>query len=183
MMNDIDFDGFAKLDKAHFLPECPGIYFVTSQSEVFYVGRSMNIRARFTSHHKLNEFKELEDPKVYWININVPEQELDFIERGHISAFSPCLNTLPYPLPANGNGRVIQGKLYTSQELQKYLDVSKQRISNIAARQGWKSPHPGLYWAQDVEPYLMGRNIDPIRLPVVSWEAPEGESDIDFLRQ
>ncbi len=75
----------------------------------------------------------------------------------------------------------ILGKFYTSEELQKLLGVTKQRISNLA--KNWESPHPGLYYAQSVEPYLMGRNIDPIRLPARSWEAPEGESDLDFLQQ
>jgi len=69
----------------------------------------------------------------------------------------------------------IRGTFYTSEELQKLLGVTKQRISNLAKEQNWEAPHPGLYYAQSVEPYLMGRNIDPIRLPVRSWEAPEGE--------
>lgn len=69
----------------------------------------------------------------------------------------------------------IRGTFYTSEELQNLLGVTKQRISNLANAQFWASPHPGIYYAQSVEPYLMGRNIDPMRLPVVSWEAPKGE--------
>lgn len=69
----------------------------------------------------------------------------------------------------------IRGTFYTSEELQKLLGVTKQRISNLSREQNWESPHPGLYYAQSVEPYLMGRDIDPIRLPVVSWESPEDQ--------
>lgn len=68
----------------------------------------------------------------------------------------------------------IIGKFYTSEELQKLLGVTKQRISNLAGAQSWASPHPGIYYAQSVEPYLMGRGIDPITLPAISWEWPEG---------
>ena len=69
----------------------------------------------------------------------------------------------------------IAGTFYTSEELLKLLGVTKQRISNLANAKNWESPHPGLYYAQSVEPYLMGRGIDPIGLPVRSWEAPDGE--------
>ncbi len=69
----------------------------------------------------------------------------------------------------------FQGRFYTSEELQKLLGVTKQRISNLSATQNWESPHPGIYYAQSVESYLMGRNIDPIRLLVQSWEALDGE--------
>jgi hypothetical protein len=65
----------------------------------------------------------------------------------------------------------IRGTFYTSGELQKLLGVSKQRISNLSNEQNWASPHPGIYYAQSVEPYLMGRGIDPIRLPVREWDS------------
>jgi len=69
----------------------------------------------------------------------------------------------------------FQGLFYTSKEIQKLLGVTKQRISNLSSEQNWESPHSGIYYAQSVEPYLMGRKIDPIKLAVRSWETPEGE--------
>ena len=39
----------------------------------------------------------------------------------------------------------IEGRFYTSAELQKLLGVKKQRISNLAREQNWYSPIPGLY--------------------------------------
>lgn len=65
----------------------------------------------------------------------------------------------------------IRGTFYNSEELQKLLGVSRQRISNLAKAQNWEGPQKGLYYAQSVEPYLMGRNIDPIRLKVIEWES------------
>jgi len=71
----------------------------------------------------------------------------------------------------------IIGKFYTSEELRLLLGVSKQRVSNLADEQGWNdsAPRPGLYYAQRVEPYLLRRGIDPLKLKEVSWECPEGE--------
>ena len=68
----------------------------------------------------------------------------------------------------------IEGRLYSAQELQEILGVSKQRVSNLASQQGWQGPVSGLYWADAVEWYLMGRGIDPISLPVYSSDFPEG---------
>jgi len=34
------------------------------------------------------------------------------------------------------------GRFYTSEELQKLLGVTKQRISNLAKEQNWEAPHP-----------------------------------------
>jgi hypothetical protein len=68
----------------------------------------------------------------------------------------------------------IKGKLYTQKELVDLLEISKQAVSNIAHRQDWDGPQPGLYWAEFVEPYLEGRNIDPLTLPVVDNDHPAG---------
>lgn len=69
----------------------------------------------------------------------------------------------------------IEGRLYTSAELQNILGVSKQRITNLSNEQDWLSPAPGLYYAEQVETYLMDyRKIDPITLPIRSWDFPDG---------
>jgi hypothetical protein len=68
----------------------------------------------------------------------------------------------------------ISGRFYTSEELQTLLGVTKQRISNLSREQNWAEVRPGLYYSQSVEPYLMGRAIDPIKLSVISWDYPEG---------
>ncbi len=68
----------------------------------------------------------------------------------------------------------IEGKFYTSQELQEILGVKKQRISNIANLQSWTALQPGLYCAENVEAYLVGRNIDPKYLPIRTHSHPDG---------
>lgn len=60
----------------------------------------------------------------------------------------------------------IQGRFYPSVELQEILNVSKQQIYNLATHWKWQGPIPGLYYAGDVEPYLIKRGIDPKTLPV-----------------
>lgn len=51
----------------------------------------------------------------------------------------------------------ISGTFYTQKEIQKLLNVSKQRVSDLARKHGWGSPLPGLYRADDVAEYLWSR--------------------------
>ena len=52
----------------------------------------------------------------------------------------------------------IQGKFYTSRELQKLLgNVTPAAISRLRAEHGWTSPHRGLYDSEPVERYLYAR--------------------------
>lgn len=57
----------------------------------------------------------------------------------------------------------IAGTFWTSEELQKLLGVSKQRVTNLARTYRWESPSPGLYRggvAEDstsVDAYLFAR--------------------------
>lgn len=68
----------------------------------------------------------------------------------------------------------IRGTLYTSQELQQILRVTRSRISNLGREQSWLDLTPGLYCSEDVEDYLLGRGIDPAQLPVRDYDHPEG---------
>jgi hypothetical protein len=70
----------------------------------------------------------------------------------------------------------LEGRFYTSQDLQEILGVSKQRVANIAAYYEWVQPvlNVGIYFAEEVESYLVGRNIDPATLPIVDFEYPDG---------
>lgn len=77
----------------------------------------------------------------------------------------------------------LQGKFYTSAELQKILNVSKQRVSNIASDRNWTTLVPGLYCAEDVEAYLHLRNIDPQRLSVRTYYEPEGATFLERAEQ
>jgi hypothetical protein len=76
----------------------------------------------------------------------------------------------------------IEGKFYSSKELQKILNVGKQRISHIAKDNGWLILVSGsaLYCAEQVEDFLMGRGIDPDTLSVRDYEHPDGATWADL---
>lgn len=65
----------------------------------------------------------------------------------------------------------IEGKFYTSQELQEILGVTKQRIANLFGESAIK---PGLYPAEVVEPHLRNKGIRPETLPVRTHANPDG---------
>ncbi len=75
----------------------------------------------------------------------------------------------------------IEGKLYPSDELQCLIGVKKQRISNIAKDRNWLVLIPGKYFAEDVEPFLMGRGIDPAKLKTKSYCFPDGATAAEEL--
>lgn len=71
----------------------------------------------------------------------------------------------------------IRGDFYTSRELQALLGgVTRQAIAKLANRHGWRQPveNMGLYYAEEIEPYLLGRNIDPAALTIWDYEYPDG---------
>ena len=69
---------------------------------------------------------------------------------------------------------MIRGTFYTSQELQELLGEKRSTIFNRATRKGWKSPAPGLYWAEDWETYLVSRGINTVT--VRTYHNPEGKA-------
>lgn len=81
----------------------------------------------------------------------------------------------PEPYPGIKEFKMpIKGKFYSTQELEQILGISRQGVWNIAARHGWISLVAGIYCAEQVEPYLEGRNIYPETLPIRDFDYPEG---------
>lgn len=76
----------------------------------------------------------------------------------------------------------IEGRFYESEELQLFLGVTKQRITNLFGECAIK---PGLYPSEVVEPHLRNKGIRPETLPVrthanpdgATWEQLEAEHD------
>ena len=64
----------------------------------------------------------------------------------------------------------IQGKFYSSKELQEILGVTRQRVHKISQYYEWQRLTYGLYWAEDVEPYLIRRGINPLLLSLKTRE-------------
>jgi len=53
---------YVRLSELSYLPECAGIYFAIGETgELLYIGQSMNIRARWRSHHVKNNLCDPSD--------------------------------------------------------------------------------------------------------------------------
>lgn len=74
------------------LPECAGVYIVfDADSVVLYVGRSVNIRARWTSHHRRKDLQAIDGIRIAWIEVT-DVLLLPTFEAGLIARFNPKLN-------------------------------------------------------------------------------------------
>jgi len=71
------------------LPTIPGIYFaIDSQGVVQYIGRSNNIRQRWSQHHRNRQLKQIGGVKIAWIEVS-DETLLPAIEEALIDWFDP----------------------------------------------------------------------------------------------
>lgn len=86
------------------LPKCAGIYIVLDEfSKVLYVGRSKNIRTRWTCHHRRKEFQALNRIKIAWIQVaNI--LFLPALESALIARFNPELN---FAFPRGWHGQPL----------------------------------------------------------------------------
>lgn len=74
------------------LPESPGVYFaIDARSNIQYIGRSSNIRQRWTGHHRKPELKKLANIRIAYLLLE-NEALLADIEEALISYFEPPLN-------------------------------------------------------------------------------------------
>jgi excinuclease UvrABC nuclease subunit len=74
------------------LPPVACIYFaIDSMGQIQYVGRSANLRNRWTIHHRTNQLKQLEGVKIAWLEVSDPSL-LPEIEAALINWFTPLLN-------------------------------------------------------------------------------------------
>jgi hypothetical protein len=78
-------------EKAAF-PKKPAIYFaIDSQGTVQYIGRSVNVRHRWGSHHKYDVLSEIGNVKIAYLFVDTVEL-LPKIEAALIEWFKPPLN-------------------------------------------------------------------------------------------
>lgn len=77
------------------LPSVPGIYFVLDTfGQVQYIGRSINIRQRWISHHRYLELEGMEFVSIAWLELS-DSSLLEDVESALIEYFSPFLNERP----------------------------------------------------------------------------------------
>ena len=78
------------LEEKNCLPSVAGIYIVYVGSEVLYVGRSINIKQRWSSHHKVGLISKHPGAKIAWIECD--SLFLHDLEYGLIASLSPAEN-------------------------------------------------------------------------------------------
>lgn len=108
-------------EKAAF-PKQAAIYFaIDSQGCVQYIGRSVNVRARWGNHHKFNQLDAIGNVKIAYLFVDLPEL-LPQIETALIEYFQPPLNIISGVLPKKSNTKQIKYSiLFLSPEMIKKL--------------------------------------------------------------
>lgn len=79
------------------LPEQSGIYFVIDQSDIYYIGMSLNIQKRWYNHHKQQALNSLPSIRIAYLDC-LPKHYLKNIESALIEHFKPKLNIVGNPL-------------------------------------------------------------------------------------
>ncbi len=82
---------FVSLINYKQLPEASGIYFVTSNDEILYIGISTNIRNRWVGHHRKSELNIYNDVKIHWYLLD-DKKALPELEAKLIKTLKPKLN-------------------------------------------------------------------------------------------
>ncbi|MBD2163731.1 GIY-YIG nuclease family protein [Calothrix membranacea FACHB-236] len=78
------------------LPNCAAIYFVSdSQGQILYIGRTINLAARWREHHRfkqLKRFNRKDRINISWVNCSNQINALPTIENELINLYKPPLN-------------------------------------------------------------------------------------------
>lgn len=105
------------------LPTTPCIYFaIDSQGVIQYIGRTVNLQARWLKHHRYNQLVQSENIKIAYLSVEpdlLPEVELALIEW-----FNPRLNQT----------EVISAKKRISLYLDEALKSDLERLAKIRKR-------------------------------------------------
>lgn len=85
------FDGYVDMNTLSALPTESGVYFLVSNTgEFLYVGKSINTRRRWMTHHRLTQAQSEEGCSLKWML--VPTDILDATESLYIKKFNPKWN-------------------------------------------------------------------------------------------
>jgi hypothetical protein len=87
------------LSRRSELPQYSGVYYACYRRRVLYVGKAVNLRHRWGSHHKLDELPSDAYLRWRW----VPRYKLASVEAWEINRLKPPLNEVcPHPYPSLG---------------------------------------------------------------------------------
>jgi len=94
-INIVDLPSVSLLTK-NSLPNCAAIYFVTdSNGQIIYIGRTVNLVARWKDHHRFNQLKRFnrKNPlSISWLNCSSDLSTLSNLENEFIDLYKPPLN-------------------------------------------------------------------------------------------
>lgn len=85
---------FVELDDHVLLPSKPGLYFVIDGDRILYIGKSQNLRIRWSAHHRYKQIKKIAKSPVITF-LDVKSVDLLHVERHLIKRFNPMLNDEP----------------------------------------------------------------------------------------
>ena len=111
------------------LPQCPALYFVmTNTQEVFYVGRAQQLKTRWNTHHRLEEFLAFSDFRIAWLEVSDPEL-LPILENACIEYFQPKANKHPSPKP--NDEILVRTVVLLPEDLIEWAKLQPDRLSGV----------------------------------------------------
>lgn len=117
------------------LPQVSAVYFAILDTEILYIGKSVNLYQRWQGHHRINQLKSLGNVIIAWVPfINLEGQDLRKFEEECIVHFRPLLN-----------GEVIRTAIILTGEV-----LFGQRLRQLRKRQGITQEHLAEAVAVDV---------------------------------
>ena len=130
------------LEDRNQLPEASGIYAILSEGNVYYVGKSVNIKSRWSGsgHHRVCDCRSLVNPYLYYCEF--PKHMLNELEQVAIFELSPLWNGRVVSRDglvscANGGYRdstyaLISAKIHNKQgkSWKKYLEANPEKTDS-----------------------------------------------------
>ena len=74
------------------LPAVQGVYFVSADASVLYIGKAKNLNQRWAGHHRITELAAMPGVTISWLRFDGDEDLLSQIETACIEYFNPALN-------------------------------------------------------------------------------------------
>jgi excinuclease UvrABC nuclease subunit len=113
------------LSRRSELPEAPAIYFaINSLDQIQYIGRSQNLKKRWSSHHRQSQLDVIESVRIAWLQCD-DVSLLGEIEAALIEWFTPPLNGLRNELKGLSHGE-LKSKL---PDLMKEKGVDQKTVA------------------------------------------------------
>ncbi len=82
---------YAKFKDRRFLPDVTVVYFALDEfNRILYIGKALDLRERWSNHHKIPTLEHLSCERIYWAN-TTQDKYSDF-ESDMIDRFQPCTN-------------------------------------------------------------------------------------------